>query len=94
MPTFRYQAISDTGAASQGEIEAESADAASAALASRGFIPMQVSQARGASRSLQTPAFSNFLSPVKTTELILFTKQFKTLIRSGVPMLTILQVLE
>lgn len=94
MPTFRYQAISDTGAASKGEIEAESVEAASAALASLGFIPMQVREARGASLAVQAPAFSNFFPPVTTTELILFTKQFKTLIRSGVPMLTILQVLE
>ena len=94
MPTFHYQAISETGAASKGEIEAESVDAASAALASRGFIPTQVREARGAALTLQAPALSNFFSPVKTTELILFTKQFKTLIRSGVPMLTILQVLE
>jgi type IV pilus assembly protein PilC len=31
---------------------------------------------------------------VRAPELILFTKQFKTLIRAGVPMITILQVLE
>ena len=31
MPTFHYQAISETGAASKGEIEAESVDAASTA---------------------------------------------------------------
>ena len=49
MPTFHYQAISETGAASKGEIEAESVDAASAALAARGFIPTQVREARGAS---------------------------------------------
>jgi type IV pilus assembly protein PilC len=91
MPTFHYQAISDTGAASKGEIEAESVQAASAALASRGLIPMQV---RGAAPALKKPAFSGFFASVKTTELILFTKQFKTLIRSGVPMLTLLQVLK
>jgi type IV pilus assembly protein PilC len=34
------------------------------------------------------------LSPVKTAELIMFTKQFKTLTRAGVPMLDMLQVLE
>ena len=94
MPTFHYQAISETGAASKGEIEAESVDAASTALAARGLIPTQVRSAHGASSAQQPSALSNFFSPVKTTELILFTKQFKTLIRSGVPMLTILQVLE
>jgi len=33
-------------------------------------------------------------SPVKAPELILFTKQFNTLIRAGVPMLSLLKVLE
>jgi type IV pilus assembly protein PilC len=91
MPTFHYQAISDTGVESKGEIEAESVQAASAALASRGLIPTQV---RGAAPALKGPKASSFLASVNTTELILLTKQFKTLIRSGVPMLTLLQVLQ
>ncbi|MEJ2170008.1 MAG: type II secretion system F family protein, partial [Desulfobacterales bacterium] len=36
----------------------------------------------------------DFLSPIKAPELILFTKQFNTLIRAGVPMLSLLKVLE
>jgi type IV pilus assembly protein PilC len=35
-----------------------------------------------------------FLSPVKAPELILFTKQFKTLNHAGVPMLSLLKILE
>jgi len=93
MPKFSYQAITDTGAAARGEIEAETPEAASSLLAARGYIPTQVREARGRSQSGAGAGFSLF-SGVGTPELILFTKQFKTLIRSGVPMLTILQVLE
>ena len=93
MPKFSYQAITETGAAAKGEIEAASAEAASSLLAARGYIPTQVQEQRGRSQAGAGAGFSIF-SGVGTPELILFTKQFKTLIRSGVPMLTILQVLD
>ena len=93
MPKFSYQAITETGAAAKGDIEAASAEAASSLLAARGYIPTQVQEQRGRSQAGAGAGFSIF-SGVGTPELILFTKQFKTLIRSGVPMLTILQVLE
>ena len=95
MPKFNYQAITETGTTTKGDIDADSVDSASSLLAGRGLIPTQVTVARrGAQAATATPGFSGLFSPVKTPELILFTKQFKTLIRSGVPMLTILQVLE
>src|SRR5512137_998334 len=93
MPKFSYQAITETGAAAKGEIEAQSVAAASSLLAARGYIPTQVRENRGRSPSGSGAGISLF-SGIGTPELILFTKQFKTLIRSGVPMLTILQVLE
>ena len=94
MPKFSYQAITETGAATKGEIDADSVESASSMLAARGYIPTQVSAVRGGLTAGRSSRFSGFFSTVKTPELILFTKQFKTLIRSGVPMLTILQVLE
>ncbi len=94
MPTFKYQAINESGDTLSGEIQSESAEAASMALTNRGVIPTQVRAAGSGSTELRMPSLSGWMSPVKTPELILFTKQFRTLIRSGVPMLTILQVLE
>jgi type IV pilus assembly protein PilC len=92
MPKFNYQAITETGASAKGEIQAESVEAASGLLAARGYIPTQVRESRGKPQA-GSGGFS-LLAGIGTPELILFTKQFKTLIRSGVPMLTILQVLE
>jgi type IV pilus assembly protein PilC len=94
MPKFSYKAITETGAATKGEIDADSVQSASSLIAARGLIPTQVSGHKAASPASGQPGFSGLFSRVKTPELILFTKQFKTLIRSGVPMLTILQVLE
>lgn len=94
MPKFSYKAITETGASAKGEIDADSAESASSLIAARGYIPTQVRQIRGGAPAVKVSGFSGIFSGIKTPELILFSKQFKTLIRSGVPMLTILQVLE
>ncbi len=94
MPKFSYKAITDTGAATQGEIDADSVESASSLIAARGYIPTQVRGIKGSAPAVKLSGFSGLFSGIKTPELILFSKQFKTLIRSGVPMLTILQVLE
>jgi type IV pilus assembly protein PilC len=39
MPKFSYQAITETGATTSGEIEADSLENANNLLASRGYIP-------------------------------------------------------
>ena len=94
MPKFSYKAITETGASIKGEIDADSVERASSLVAAQGYIPTQVRPISGGGPSLKLPSFSGIFAGVKTPELILFTKQFKTLIRSGTPMLTILQVLE
>jgi type IV pilus assembly protein PilC len=94
MPKFSYKAITETGASTKGEIEADSVASASNLIAARGNIPTQVREIKGRAPEVKLSGFSGLFSGIKTPELILFSKQFKTLIRSGVPMLTILQVLE
>jgi len=94
MPKFSYKAITETGASIKGEIDADSVERASSLVAAQGYIPTQVRPISGGGPSLRLPSLSGIFGGVKTPELILFTKQFKTLIRSGTPMLTILQVLE
>lgn len=95
MPQFSYKAINQSGLNVSGTLEAESREAANSLLADRGLIPTKVFTRSGnkeASRLIKSVA--NRLRPVKTTELIMFTKQFRTLTRAGVPMLDMLQVLE
>jgi len=94
MPTFSYHAITEAGSSTKGEIDAESADRAGSLLASQGLIPTRIKEERGAAGGFQLGSMFEFLSPVKAPELILFTKQFNTLIRAGVPMLSLLKVLE
>jgi type IV pilus assembly protein PilC len=94
MAKFSYRAITDAGKTTTGEIEADSVEKAGSLLAAQGYIPTKVRAKRSAGSSAQLRSALDFLSPVKTPELILFTKQFNTLIRAGVPMLSLLKVLE
>jgi len=94
MPKFSYQAITETGATTSGEIEADSLEVANNMLASRGYIPTRVRAEQPALSGLQMSKIREQLSPVKAPELILFTKQFKTMINAGVNMMNMLEILE
>ena len=94
MPKFSYQAITETGATTSGEIEADSLEVANNMLASRGYIPTRVKADQPALSGLQMSKIREQLSPVKAPELILFTKQFKTMINAGVNMMNMLEILE
>ncbi|MBK5101455.1 MAG: type II secretion system F family protein [Desulfobacteraceae bacterium] len=94
MPRFSYKAINETGNTMSGSIEAESREAAAALLGQRGYIPSKVS---GESNDSQTAAFSTLqerFTHVKAADLILFTKQFRTMVRAGLSIIPLLHVLE
>jgi len=94
MPKFSYQAITETGATTSGELEADSLESANSALASRGYIPTKVKAEQPAISGLQLSKIRERFSPIKAPELILFTKQFKTMINAGVSMMNMLEILE
>jgi len=96
MPKFSYEAINETGASISGVIDAESLDAARTLLLNRGYIPSRVAGAseRGALFGLTWESLQMRLGAVSMQELILFTKQFRTMFLAGVPIMRLLEVLE
>ncbi len=94
MPKFTYQAISETGATVSGDIEAESIESANSILTSRGYIPTRVRPEQPGMSSFQMSTIRELLAPVKAPELILFTKQFRTMFNAGVAMISMLEILE
>ena len=94
MPKFSYRAITEEGSTETGVIEAESSEKAGSILAAQGFIPTRIKEERPAVPGIKLGNILEAFSPVRPPELILFTKQFNTLIRAGVPMLSLLKVLE
>lgn len=95
MSVYLFKAINEDGKSISGEIQADSIQMALDLLARQGNIPESVkektSQAEwwGIFRSIQ-----HFDQRISTPELILYTKQFKTLLQAGVSILQIFQILE
>jgi len=93
MPGFSYQAIDESGTRVSGTIEADSVQSASALLAGRGLIPSRVTEAKGGLRLGSARGFRGRKGKVKPAELILFTKQFRSMFRAGIPLIRLLEVI-
>lgn len=96
MTLYTYTAITENGTEIKGEVEAESIALAQDIIANRGQIPESVKKKSGAGGKSGSfmAAVNDALTPIKPKELILFTKQFKTLIQAGISMLQILSIME
>ena len=95
MKKFSYKALDQIGVTVDGSIEADSVEEAKNVLASRGYIPTSVNAESGGTADPKSFAgMMHRMGGVKTQDLILFTKQFRTLLKAGVPILTLLQVLK
>jgi type IV pilus assembly protein PilC len=94
MPSFSYKAFNASGGAVSGVIEADSADMAADLLFSKGYVPSQVTAQKAASESGWVARLRKMTSRVPAKDLILFTKQFRSMLHAGVPLMRIFQVLE
>ena len=94
MPSFSYQAINEAGETISGIIDADTVDIASNIIADQGYIPSKVKEQAKSSVGISISALNKRLAVVKPSELILFTRQFRTMLKAGVPMIRLLQVLE
>ena len=93
MPKYNYEVITDAGATATGVVEADNLDAANTKLTAQGYIPTDVKEVAGSS-GVTLQSFLDRFTPISIPDLILFTKQFRTMIRAGVSMLNLLQILE
>ncbi len=91
MSTYAFRAIDVAGTPSRGEIEASSKGQVSEQLRQRGLIVLDVSEKREA---MKIDSFLDRFRGVNMRELSVFSRQFATLIASGMPMLRSLYTLE
>ena len=89
--TFTFKAMDVAGAASAGEVEAESKAQVTEQLRQRGLIVLDVSEK---STPLRLEEVFNRWKGVDMRELAVFSRQFATLVASGMPMLRTLHTLE
>jgi type IV pilus assembly protein PilC len=91
MGTFAFRAVDLAGVAARGEVEAGSKAQVTEQLRQRGLIVLDVSERR---ESLKLESIFQRFKSVNLRNLAVFSRQFATLITSGMPMLRSLYTLE
>lgn len=89
MAVFQYTAANRLGETVQGRIEADSVGAAGAVLDRQGLIPLQVAPAFSATEWRRRLS-GGLRWPIE--EKILFTQKLSSLLKAGIPILTVLQL--
>ncbi|MEZ5078762.1 MAG: type II secretion system F family protein [Solirubrobacterales bacterium] len=89
--TFEFRAMDLAGSTSAGEVEAESKAAVGEQLRQRGLIVLDVTEKKS---PINIEDFFKRWRGVDMRELAVFSRQFATLVASGMPMLRTLQTLE
>jgi type IV pilus assembly protein PilC len=91
--TFEYAVRDRSGKVVTGKIEADSPAQVAAKLKSMGYAPMKITEQKsgGLSMELSLPKLG---SKVKLKELAIFSRQFSTMINSGLSLLRALTILE
>jgi MSHA biogenesis protein MshG len=92
MPSFAYKARDAAGALQTGNLDATDVTACADALLARGITPVDI---RAQAAALKLPAFNlKRGARVGLMDLLLFSRQMHTLLKSGVPILSALAGLE
>jgi type IV pilus assembly protein PilC len=94
VPQYSYEAINEAGNTVKGMLEAENSESAKLRLSGMGYIPVSVQRGGGGAGAATESGWMLMFARVKAQELILFTKQFRTMLGAGLSMLEILRVLE
>ena len=91
--TYEYAVRDRSGSIVTGKIDADSPAAVASKLKSMGYAPVKISMVKtsGLSMDLKIPSFG---AKVKLKELAVFSRQFATMINSGLSMLRALSILE
>lgn len=90
MPTFTYEGKTLTGESRKGEIEAASLAVATAALRRQQIITSKLMEKKGGGFALRIPGFG---AKVTAKEIVVFTRQFATMIDAGLPLVQCLEIL-
>ena len=91
--TFQYKVKDKSGKVLEGSLEAENAQLVVSKLRSMGYVPIQIQQQGGGAslqRELKIPGLSD---RVKLKDVAVFSRQFATMINSGLSLLRSLYIL-
>jgi len=91
MTTFAYKVLDSRGAQATGEIEGDSKSAAAATLRNKGFTVLDLNEVKSGLAQMDLGAA---FQTIKSKDLTVFSRQFATMVNSGLSMLRCLYVLE
>lgn len=92
MAKYQWEAKSRNGSAQSGVMDAPNQSVVEAQLKRFGFSAISIKQqGKGLSMEIKLPGFSS--KKVTTKELVIFTRQFATMIDSGLPLVQCLEIL-
>ncbi len=94
MPSFAYKAINQSGASVSGVVEADTIEMAELLLNNQGFIPSKVQEEKVSGFDTLIKEIGLRLTPVKPEEVILMTRQFRTMLVAGLSMIQLLDILQ
>jgi type II secretory pathway component PulF len=93
MAIFTYKARDEKGSLISGTMDSDSQRAVSSHLDSMGLFPVSVSEKKGMAL-LSIEDFLIKLERIKLDDIIFFTRQLRTVIKAGVPLISGLKALE
>lgn len=94
MGRYTYRAIDESGRETRGFVDADSQDLANDALAARGLTVTRLDAQAAVEEVSGRGSWADRFRPVSSEELILFTKQFGTMLRAGIPVLRVFDILQ
>jgi len=92
MALYNYRVRNNQGAIESGSMEAESEDAVLSKLKNMGFLVIELTKSSKAGKK-NLSINLNFFSKIKNKDIAIFTRQFSTLILSGLSLIESLTVL-
>lgn len=93
MSSYRYKARSEAGKSVTGTLEAPTREAVVTHLEEMGYTPISVREESSGQKKGGGDLFARF-EKVKGKDLVMMTRQLHSLIQSGIPILTSLNILE
>ena len=91
MSTFAYKALDAKGAKASGQLDGDSKAAVAAALRNKGLIVLDIDEVK---QGLAKKDVFGAMQRVKPKDLTIFSRQFATMVNSGLAMLRCLYILE
>lgn len=89
MPTFSYVALNRMGKQIKEQVDASSMETAKNSLRAAGYTILEIKELNALNKDIELP----FLGNPKAKDMAIFCRQFRSILRAGVPVSTVLSML-